>query len=90
MKRREGDPNPAPVVEKPLLSSKIITLKPIRWILFFLLQAVFIASGLALVFWTVNTWDSDRRLDAIFGAGLGAYAFLFAWKVIQRWARQNL
>lgn len=65
-------------------------LKPIWWIAFFVVQALFIVGGLALIFWTLNTWEENRKLDAIFGAGMGAYAFLFAWRTLRKWVRSHL
>jgi ribokinase len=65
-------------------------LKPVWWMAFLLLQVVFIAAGLTIIFWVVNTWDENHKLDAIFGAGLGSYGFLFAWKSARRWAIDHI
>jgi hypothetical protein len=65
-------------------------LKPIWWVAFILLQAVFIVAGLALIFWTMNTWEENHKLDALFGAGIGVYAFLFAWRTARKWAREHI
>jgi len=64
-------------------------MKFLWWIAFAAVQFAFIAAGLAIVFWTVNSWSEDHRLDAIFGAGVGTFAFFFTWRLIRRWAVEH-
>jgi hypothetical protein len=66
-----------------------IALKPWWLVGLIAIQVVFIVAGLAITFWTINEWDSDQPLDALFGAGLGAYAFLFTWTLMRRWVREH-
>lgn len=51
------------------------------------MQGAFVAYGLAVVFWTINEWQSDEKLNALFGGFLGFLFFLIAWRTLRRWAR---
>ncbi len=66
------------------------SLKAVLWIGFIFVQIVFVAAGLVIIFGVINTWYEGRKLDSIFEAGIGAYAFLLAWRVIRRWVLDHI
>lgn len=63
-----------------------------RWALagIIAVQVGFIGYGLALFFWTVNEWLSDRPLNALFGGGLGLFFFFGGWRLLRAWVRRQL
>ena len=54
------------------------------------MQALFVAYGLAVTFWTINEWLADERLNALFGGFMGWLFFLVLWRTIRQWARKHL
>lgn len=62
-------------------------MKPTTLLLLILAQALFVAYGLVVTFWTINAWMSDEKLNALFGGFLGFLFFLIVWRLLRRWAR---
>ncbi len=63
-------------------------MKPTTLLLLILTQALFVAYGLVVTFWTINAWMSDEELNALFGGFIGFLFFLIAWRLLRRWARR--
>lgn len=58
--------------------------------LLLLMQALFVAYGVGVTFWTMNEWLADERLNSIFIGFLGSLFFMMAWRISRRWVRVRL